>query len=65
MDLSLTIPQAEAAAISEKGSIGDSPELLQQPIDPEAEKRLLFKLDLAILPLFTIVCKSAHRCMRF
>jgi hypothetical protein len=65
MDLSLTIPQTDIAGISEKSSVNDSPELLQQPIDPKAEKRLLLKLDLVILPLFTLVCKSLQHYMEY
>ena len=31
-------------------------------IDPVAERRLLRKLDLTLLPLFTLICESSSLC---
>jgi hypothetical protein len=43
----------------EKASVASTP--VSVDIDPEAERRLLKKLDWVLLPLFTAICKSPPR----
>jgi hypothetical protein len=35
---------------------------VEDDIDPIAEKRLLRKLDMIMLPMFTIICESSAPC---